>query len=472
MKNPTPKIETQMTWAGQTLQEYEAEAAVRDALDHADRHHDNLIKVGRMPKSIRDLSGIDGDLFVFRNHLYENIKSEKEAKKENRYSKDAHYHAIGEQAAVDAIMALENPALVIDDSEGKNNPQIVMVLPVVGKMGTPLVAAIGFYENEPINGKLSRRPHITLSIYEKLEGVKNKNGETYKSLAEFVDNAVENGKVLGYNKEISDDLPVIAQCSGLGNITESSLNNNLSQFRKNVNHFKAQNRINYQKLGIGETAEEQEARAESVSNLNAENDVLRARAKYWKDQTRQTKERTVRQQDTDRLANDLLRKFESRTDKGEVKAAIKELGDWLVQSDGDTLSYDELRERARAIAEDIVDGNYALIDDSQSEILRNPHAVVKQLTMFMTQRLQNTNLLFSSAAEYMKYSHDLKAGINGVTVEDVSVARTRFLWAGTSQLIASGMIVLFKAAADAIMHSMNAYRDDDDELTKESVVHR
>ena len=105
------------------------------------------------------------------------------------------------------------------------------------------------------------------------------------------------------------------------------------------------------------------------------------------------------------------------------------------------------------------------------DILRNPHAVVKQLTMFMTQRLQNTNLLFSSAAEYMKYSHDLKAGINGVTVEDVSVARTRFLWAGTSQLIASGMIVLFKAAADAIMHSMNAYRDDDDELTKESVVH-
>ncbi len=105
------------------------------------------------------------------------------------------------------------------------------------------------------------------------------------------------------------------------------------------------------------------------------------------------------------------------------------------------------------------------------DILRNPHAVVKQLTMFMTQRLQNTNLLFSSAAEYMKYSHDLKAGINGVTAEDVSVARTRFLWAGTSQLIASGMIVLFKAAADAIMHSMNAYRDDDDELTKESVVH-
>ena len=124
-----------------------------------------------------------------------------------------------------------------------------------------------------------------------------------------------------------------------------------------------------QKLGIGETAEEREARRESVSNLKAENRILRARAEYWKGQTQQTRERTVRQQDTDRLANDLLREFESRADKAEVKAALKKLGDWLVQSDGDTLSYDELRERAHAIAEDIVDGNYALIDDSQSEML-------------------------------------------------------------------------------------------------------
>lgn len=125
----------------------------------------------------------------------------------------------------------------------------------------------------------------------------------------------------------------------------------------------------HQRWGMAETDEEREARRESVANLKAENRILRARAEYWKGQTQQTRERTVRQQDTDRLANDLLRKYESRADKAEVKAALKELGDWLVQSDGDTLSYDELRERARAIAEDIVDGNYALIDDSQSEML-------------------------------------------------------------------------------------------------------
>ena len=127
--------------------------------------------------------------------------------------------------------------------------------------------------------------------------------------------------------------------------------------------------IQHQRWGMAETEEEREARRESVANLRAENRILRARAEYWRNQTRQTREKTVRQQDTDHLANALLKKYESKTDKAEVKSALKDLGDWLVQSSGDNLTYDELRDRAEAIAEDIVDGNYALIDDSQSEML-------------------------------------------------------------------------------------------------------
>ena len=109
----------------------------------------------------------------------------------------------------------------------------------------------------------------------------------------------------------------------------------------------------FQKWGIGETAEERQARKDSVSKLKAENDILRARAEYWKAQTKPTKERSVRQQDTDRLANDLLREYESRADKDGIKTALKDLGDWMVQSDGESLSYDELYDRAQSIAEEI-----------------------------------------------------------------------------------------------------------------------
>lgn len=123
----------------------------------------------------------------------------------------------------------------------------------------------------------------------------------------------------------------------------------------------------FQKWGIGETAEEREARKESISNLKTENSILRARAKYWRDQTRQTRERTVRQQDTDRMANDLLREYESRTDKAEIKSDLKALGDYLVQAG--ELDYEELHDRAEDIADRIIDGNYTLIDDSNKENL-------------------------------------------------------------------------------------------------------
>lgn len=128
----------------------------------------------------------------------------------------------------------------------------------------------------------------------------------------------------------------------------------------------SQNQQN-QKWGIGETEEEREARKESISNLKAENRILRARAEYWKGQTQQTRERTVRQQDTDRMANDLLREYESRTNKAEIKSDLKALGDYLVKAE--ELDYEELHDRAEDIADRIIDGNYTLIDDSNKDNL-------------------------------------------------------------------------------------------------------
>ena len=239
-----------------SIQEHEAIAAVYDALDHKDEGYDNLIKVSRMPAFLRDLVGVDGDLYIYRDHTYENIKTEKEAKEEGRYSTSAHYHGIGEEKYIDAIMSLDHPAITINDGDGKGNPQIIMVLPVVGDGGSPLVAALGFYVNRPINGQFGIRPHITLSIYERLEGEKNERGREYRGLAEILDDAIDSGKIISYDKEISDGLPVIAQHSRLGNVTESSLNKNLAQFQQEVKDFRARNKISYQTWNSAESAGE------------------------------------------------------------------------------------------------------------------------------------------------------------------------------------------------------------------------
>ena len=172
--------------------------------------------------------------------------------------------------------------------------------------------------------------------------------------------------------------------------------------------------LKYMQYGTEETADEKKAREESVSNLKAENDILRARAEYWKAQTQQTKENTVRQQDTDRLANELLREYESKADKAEVKTSLKELGDWLVQNSAEDLSYDELYDRAEDIAEEIVDSNYTLLDDSNAESL-------EQLKDYL-----KSNRLNLSAADFRdtgdedfrkKYGRYFRVSENGMGID-------------------------------------------------------
>lgn len=228
----------------QQLEEHEVVTALYDALDHADAGHDNVIKVGRMPQFVRELTGIDGDFYIYRNHMYSNIKTEKEAKAEGRYKKGEHYHGVGMGRMTDAIMAIETPVLTINDTKKNGNPEITMVLPVKGTDGTPLYAALGFYAPQSIKGSMAQRPHIILSIYERLEGM-SPEGREYKGLTAVIDEAAKEKKVLSYDKTKRDILPLTAQLSTLGSITDTSLEENIAQFQKEVNNFKQKNKINY-----------------------------------------------------------------------------------------------------------------------------------------------------------------------------------------------------------------------------------
>ena len=103
------------------------------------------------------------------------------------------------------------------------------------------------------------------------------------------------------------------------------------------------------------------------------------------------------------------------------------------------------------------------------DILRNPNALVRSLTMFMTQRLQNANIMYDAAATLTQMKKDYAAGTYGVTKEDVHQAAVNSRRAAASIIVAGVTITAFKFLADVVLHSMNAYRDDDKDLTEESV---
>lgn len=485
----------------QQLEEHEVVTALYDALDHADAGDDNVIKVGRMPQFVRDLTGIDGDFYIYRNHMYSNIKTEKEAKAEGRYNKGEHYHGVGMERMTDAIMAIETPVLTMNDTKKNGNPEITMVLPVMGASGTPLYAALGFYTPRHINGRMERRPHIILSIYEKLGGVVE-NGREYRDLGTVIDEAVKENRVLSYDKKMRGVLPVTAQHQTLGSITDTSLKENIAQFQKEVNNFKQKNKINYSmrerdedlqkkypRLNLNEdiseldsvpaieltdgsilpikdreryrthvsfiegnridvddlrsggwigngvydasftsdtaryieqqqakkrvaelrgvpydqfgdgntrysmrdvaeddTADERRGRQESYAELRRQNEELRRRAEYWKGQTRTTKEATVRKTDTDKLARRLAEELHNTDAEDTVKEELKRMGDYIVQTDGQELSYAELKDWASAIADHILSGSEAEIESGMEDARRELLDYLKSTKLKINER--------------------------------------------------------------------------------------
>ncbi|MBR3136558.1 MAG: hypothetical protein IKG32_06085 [Clostridia bacterium] len=223
------------------LNEKTVRNAVYDALDHKDAGQDNLVQIGEIPSSISSVTGIDGKLYVYRNHAYENIVNAERAKADGRYNPRAHYHDIGEDAYIDAILSIKDPVLTIGETSKRGNPSMLMILNQNGENGAPLYAGLELYANHDINGSFDRRPHIVLTIAERgWTGSEGRDG-----YSEIIQKAIESGRVLQFDKEKEGTPSVIAHTVSMGNITAASLNKNVAQFKKEVNSFKEKNSIRY-----------------------------------------------------------------------------------------------------------------------------------------------------------------------------------------------------------------------------------
>lgn len=135
---------------------------------------------------------------------------------------------------------------------------------------------------------------------------------------------------------------------------------------------------------------------------------------------------------------------------------------------GSDAYYEAVAEKFNAVVEK-TQPNYTTMQ--RAAILRNPDSLIKTLTMFMTQRLQNFNILYDAAGRYQKARADFAAnGRNGVTQADVNEARTDMTRAVTSQIAQAALFVGMKMFVDFLLHSVKKYRDKETgDLTVESV---
>jgi hypothetical protein len=114
--------------------------------------------------------------------------------------------------------------------------------------------------------------------------------------------------------------------------------------------------------------------------------------------------------------------------------------------------------------------NYTTLQ--RPDILRSNSELVKLLTMYKTQPMQNLGILIDSTGNLNAKAREYKANPTAENEAKYNKAKKQFARAVSSQIVAACTFVGMRAIANAILHRLNPFRDDDDELTLESIIKR
>ena len=198
----------------------------------ADRGHD-LVKIGTMPALYRKLFGLQGNVYVSNEHLYQNMVSRATAEIEGRFNPDASadYHELGEPKVINAIEQFQDPMVIMESLKDFKEPRLVAILDEKGNDGQNLLAVLELYSEQPAYGVKQNRNHVLITIYEK------------NSLPDYIEKTVDKGRIMHIKNGISSD--TLASLQLAGNISKEILKKNVAQFNKKVKEFKEQNKIYY-----------------------------------------------------------------------------------------------------------------------------------------------------------------------------------------------------------------------------------
>ena len=337
-----------------SFSEQTVSTALYDALSEKATRQNQLIPVSVMPRYISEKLGIGGDIYIQRDHAYENMVSKEQAIQDGRPTQrkgeNVHFHDLGVEKMTRAIMSINEPTMTISTKTKDGNPAVIMMLPEYGNNNAPLYAVLSFYSRKTISpGNRETRPHVVLTIAERNFF---EDGGRY-GWADVIKRAINEGTVIDFNKKERSRLSEVAQSVGLGDITDASLKKNLAQFQKEVKQFRESNNIRYQLKSATELEQEVRELKKERRALENRNKVLTERVAKWRGELRRTETPSVRASDVKKMGRQFLNDYGSSTAYSAIEGDMTALGKALMADD---VSMETLRPHARAAAEKIIDG--------------------------------------------------------------------------------------------------------------------
>ena len=85
------------------------------------------VYLGETTKALKELGWNDLPMLMTNQHVYSTIKTQEEAKKENRFKPKTNYHGLGKGLFTKLQKQLETPAMIIKSNTNENNADVILV---------------------------------------------------------------------------------------------------------------------------------------------------------------------------------------------------------------------------------------------------------------------------------------------------------------------------------------------------------
>lgn len=105
---------------------------------------------------------------------------------------------------------------------------------------------------------------------------------------------------------------------------------------------------------------------EKLNELRRQNEELKQRVEYWKNQTKPTITRTVRKGDIQKLAREIIDMSDTDLKPGDITESLNKLGEYILNEP--ELRYTDVAEMANSIASEVIENATAIVNEGDVEI--------------------------------------------------------------------------------------------------------
>lgn len=105
---------------------------------------------------------------------------------------------------------------------------------------------------------------------------------------------------------------------------------------------------------------------ERLNELRRQNEELKQRVEYWRNQTKPTTTKTVRKEDVQKLAREVIDMSDTDLKPGDITEGLSKLGEYILNEP--ELRYTDVAEMANSIASEVIENATAIVNEDDVEI--------------------------------------------------------------------------------------------------------